>query len=88
MSYLVLARKYRPRNFTEMVGQDHVVQADIRPRHLGQIAAGAQPHGHLELVRFVDQSADEAAETTGSADNGDLRRHAHNLPASDLRVIS
>ena len=26
MSYLVLARKYRSRNFTEMVGQDHVVQ--------------------------------------------------------------
>jgi DNA polymerase III subunit gamma/tau len=27
MSYLVLARKYRPRAFTEMVGQEHVVQA-------------------------------------------------------------
>jgi len=27
MSYLVLARNYRPRNFTEMVGQEHVVQA-------------------------------------------------------------
>ena len=27
MSYLVLARKDRPRNFTEMVGQEHVVQA-------------------------------------------------------------
>ena len=27
MSYLVLARKYRPRNFSEMVGQPHVVQA-------------------------------------------------------------
>ena len=27
MSYLVLARKYRPRSFTEMVGQEHVVQA-------------------------------------------------------------
>ncbi|MDH1472961.1 DNA polymerase III subunit gamma/tau [Comamonas thiooxydans] len=27
MSYLVLARKYRPRTFTEMVGQEHVVQA-------------------------------------------------------------
>ena len=27
MSYLVLARKYRPRKFTEMVGQEHVVQA-------------------------------------------------------------
>jgi DNA polymerase-3 subunit gamma/tau len=27
MSYLVLARKYRPKTFTEMVGQEHVVQA-------------------------------------------------------------
>ena len=27
MSYIVLARKYRPRRFTEMVGQEHVVQA-------------------------------------------------------------
>ncbi|MDA7416196.1 DNA polymerase III subunit gamma/tau [Xenophilus arseniciresistens] len=27
MSYLVLARKYRPRSFSEMVGQEHVVQA-------------------------------------------------------------
>ncbi|MRD48106.1 DNA polymerase III subunit gamma/tau [Caenimonas koreensis DSM 17982] len=27
MSYVVLARKYRPKNFGEMVGQEHVVQA-------------------------------------------------------------
>ncbi len=27
MSYLVLARKYRPRSFDELVGQEHVVQA-------------------------------------------------------------
>ncbi|MCC2676055.1 MAG: polymerase subunit gamma and tau, partial [Ramlibacter sp.] len=27
MSYLVLARKYRPRTFGQMVGQEHVVQA-------------------------------------------------------------
>jgi DNA polymerase III subunit gamma/tau len=27
MSYLVLARKYRPKNFGEMVGQEHVVRA-------------------------------------------------------------
>src|SRR6187551_1605508 len=27
MSYVVLARKYRPKTFTEMVGQEHVVQA-------------------------------------------------------------
>ena len=27
MSYVVLARKYRPRNFAQMAGQEHVVQA-------------------------------------------------------------
>ncbi|MEX8507875.1 MAG: DNA polymerase III subunit gamma/tau [Leptothrix ochracea] len=27
MTYIVLARKYRPRSFSEMVGQEHVVQA-------------------------------------------------------------
>ena len=27
MSYLVLARKYRPRDFEALVGQEHVVQA-------------------------------------------------------------
>jgi DNA polymerase-3 subunit gamma/tau len=27
MSYLVLARKYRPKTFAEMVGQEHVVRA-------------------------------------------------------------
>ena len=27
MSYVVLARKYRPRTFAQMVGQEHVVQA-------------------------------------------------------------
>ena len=27
MSYVVLARKYRPRSFAQMVGQEHVVQA-------------------------------------------------------------
>ena len=27
MSYEVLARKYRPSNFDEVVGQDHITQA-------------------------------------------------------------
>jgi DNA polymerase-3 subunit gamma/tau len=27
MSYEVLARKYRPTNFNEVVGQEHIVQA-------------------------------------------------------------
>ncbi len=42
MSYLVLARKYRPRNFSEMVGQAHVVQA------LGNaLATGRLHHAYL-----------------------------------------
>ncbi len=42
MSYLVLARKYRPRNFSEMVGQSHVVQA------LGNaLATGRLHHAYL-----------------------------------------
>ena len=27
MSYEVLARKYRPTNFEEVVGQDHIIKA-------------------------------------------------------------
>jgi DNA polymerase III subunit gamma/tau len=42
MSYVVLARKYRPRNFAEMVGQPHVVQA------LGNaLAQGRLHHAYL-----------------------------------------
>ena len=42
MSYLVLARKYRPKNFSEMVGQSHVVQA------LGNaLATGRLHHAYL-----------------------------------------
>ncbi|OGB01316.1 MAG: DNA polymerase III, subunit gamma and tau [Burkholderiales bacterium RIFCSPHIGHO2_12_FULL_61_11] len=42
MSYLVLARKYRPRNFSEMVGQSHVVQA------LGNaLSSGRLHHAYL-----------------------------------------
>ena len=38
MSYLVLARKYRPRNFSEMVGQDHVVRTLKNAITRGRIA--------------------------------------------------
>ena len=41
-SYVVLARKYRPRRFAEMVGQEHVVQA------LGHaLASGRLHHAYL-----------------------------------------
>ncbi len=37
MSYLVLARKWRPRNFTELVGQEHVRQALVNALDSGRI---------------------------------------------------
>jgi DNA polymerase III subunit gamma/tau len=37
MSYLVLARKWRPRNFDELVGQDHVRQALVNALDSGRI---------------------------------------------------
>ncbi len=37
MSYLVLARKWRPRNFAELVGQEHVRQALVNALDSGRI---------------------------------------------------
>ncbi len=37
MSYLVLARKWRPRNFAELVGQEHVRQALVNALDSGRV---------------------------------------------------
>ena len=37
MSYQVLARKYRPRNFETLVGQEHVVRALTHARRTGRL---------------------------------------------------
>ena len=42
MSYLVLARKYRPQTFAELVGQEHVTRTLTNAIKLGRIA-----HGYL-----------------------------------------
>ena len=57
MSYLVLARKYRPRNFTEMVGQEHVVQAlsnalTQQRLHHAYLFTGTRGVGKLSLIHI------------------------------------
>ena len=47
MSSLVLARKYRPRSFGEMVGQEHVVQARHTPQ--GSAVMPPCPSGPMQL---------------------------------------
>ena len=61
MSYLVLARKYRPRNFTEMVGQEHVVQAltnalTTRRLHHAYLFTGTRGVGKTTVSRILAKS--------------------------------
>lgn len=61
MSYLVLARKYRPRNFTEMVGQEHVVQAlsnalNQQRLHHAYLFTGTRGVGKTTVSRILAKS--------------------------------
>ena len=63
MSSLVLARKYRPRNFAEMVGQAHVVQALgnalTRGRlHHAYLFTGTRGIGKTTVARILAKSLD------------------------------
>ncbi|OGB66882.1 MAG: DNA polymerase III, subunit gamma and tau, partial [Burkholderiales bacterium RIFCSPLOWO2_12_FULL_64_99] len=61
MSYVVLARKYRPRNFTEMVGQEHVVRAlsnalTTQRLHHAYLFTGTRGVGKTTVSRILAKS--------------------------------
>lgn len=61
MSYVVLARKYRPRNFAEMVGQAHVVQAlsnalTSQRLHHAYLFTGTRGVGKTTVSRILAKS--------------------------------
>ena len=61
MSYLVLARKYRPRTFLQMVGQEHVVQAltnalESRRLHHAYLFTGTRGVGKTTVSRILAKS--------------------------------
>ncbi len=61
MSYQVLARKWRPGNFTEMVGQDHVLRAlinalDEQRLHHAYLFTGTRGVGKTTIARIFAKS--------------------------------
>jgi DNA polymerase III subunit gamma/tau len=61
MSYVVLARKYRPRRFSEMVGQEHVVQAltnalQQQRLHHAYLFTGTRGIGKTTVSRILAKS--------------------------------
>ena len=58
MSYLVLARKWRPKNFSDTVGQEHVLQALINALESGRLHhaylfAGTRGVGKTTIARIL-----------------------------------
>jgi DNA polymerase-3 subunit gamma/tau len=61
MSYLVLARKWRPRSFRELVGQQHVVRAlcnalDHQRLHHAYLFTGTRGVGKTTIARILAKS--------------------------------
>ena len=62
MSYTVLARKYRPKKFSEVVGQQHVSESllnSVRQHrlHHAYLLTGTRGVGKTTLARILAKSA-------------------------------
>jgi DNA polymerase-3 subunit gamma/tau len=72
MAYIVLARKWRPKRFTEMVGQEHVLRAlanalDSGKVHHAFLFTGTRGVGKTTIARILAKSLN--CETAGVSSN-------------------
>ncbi|MEC4669345.1 MAG: AAA family ATPase, partial [Nitrospirota bacterium] len=61
MSYLVLARKWRPKNFDDIVGQDYITTTLRNAIHAGKtphamIMSGPRGVGKTSMARIVSKT--------------------------------
>ena len=73
MSYLVLARKYRPKTFEEMVGQEHVLKALINALnggslHHAYLFTGTRGVGKTTVARIFAKCLNNEAGVTATPD--------------------
>ena len=66
MSYQVLARKWRPKTFTELVGQEHVVKAlsnalNQQRLHHAYLLTGTRGVGKTTLIEKIRALRDDVA---------------------------
>lgn len=78
MNYQVLARKYRPKTFGELIGQEHIARALVHAIERKRVAhaylfSGARGVGKTSVARILSQALNcmesDSAEPCGTCDN-------------------